>query len=102
MSAPPDLLRRRYDMVARLSEITSQLQKFHQARMSAEMDVQRIEMTPDGAARDLREELNEAHSRLQSADEAITGCEARLAEIEARLDETDREIAALSGRRTSP
>jgi len=98
MSAIPELLRRRFDMVARLSEITSRQQKFQQARMSAEMDVQRCEMADGEAA---QRERNEALARAQSADDSIAACEALIAEIEAGLDATDREIAAQSGRRAS-
>jgi len=97
MSAPVELLRRRFDMVARLSEITSRLQKFQQARMSAEMDAQRCEM----AGGDHTSELSEARARAEAADEGAAACEAEIAKVEAGLDETDREIAAQAGGRAS-
>ena len=100
MSTLPDLLRLRFDMVSQLSQATSRLQKFQQARMSAEMDVQRCEMAqelPD----DCQPERDAALARAQAADEAIVDCETLIAQMEAELDETDRAIATLAERGAS-
>ena len=94
MSPMPDLLRRRFDMVASLSQATMQLQKHQQARLSADIDVQRCEMTDAPQS-----ELGEAVARRDAAEDAAADCEAKIGEIEAALDATDREIAALSTRR---
>lgn len=95
-SAMIDLLRLRLDLVSRLSLATSQLQRWRQCRMSAEMDAQRCELAGDDAAQDLQREWDEALLRSQEADCGAARCEALIAEIEQSLDEADREIAALS------
>jgi hypothetical protein len=95
-SAMIDLLRLRLGLVSRLSLATSQLQRWRQNRMSAEMDAQRCELAPDNAAQDLQREWDEALRRLEEADCGAARCAALIAEIEQSLAETDREIAAFS------
>ncbi len=99
----PELLRRRLDLVARLSHATSQFQKWQQARMSADMDALRCEMSLEEAARDLQagdlqHDLHEALRRSEEADCGMARWEALIAEIEQSLAETDCEIEALTGR----
>jgi hypothetical protein len=96
-SALSDLLRRRLDLVGRLSLATSQMQKWRQTRMAADMDAQRCEMARD-PARDLQQELHEALCRSEEAESGAARCEALIAEIEQSLAETDREIGTLAGR----
>ena len=99
--ALPELLRRRLDIVGRLSQATSQMQKWHQARMSADMDAQRCEMSGEAAAtaqdlqHRLQHDLHEAQCRAEEADTGMARCEALIAEIEQSLAETDQEIEAL-------
>ena len=95
--ALPDLLRRRLDLVTRLSLATSQMQRWRQTRMAADMDAQRCEMA-DEAAQDLQRELHEALLRSEEADSGVARCEALIAEIEQSLAETDRDIASRAGR----
>ena len=92
----PDLLRRRLDLVGRLSQATSQMQKWQQARMSADMDALRCELQGDAdvAARDLQRDWHEAQCRAEEAESGMARCEALIAEIEQSLAETDQEIEA--------
>ncbi len=97
-SALADLLRRRLDLVGRLSLATSQMQKWRQSRMAADMDAQRCEMARDPSAQDLQRELHEALCRSEEAESGVERCEALIAEIEQSLAETDREIWTLARR----
>ena len=98
-SVLPELLRRRLDLVSRLSLATSQMQRWRQSGMAADMDAQRCEMGRDEAAQDLQRELHEALCRSEEAESGVARCEALIAEIEQSLAETDREIAAAAGGR---
>ena len=93
-----DLLRLRLDLVSRLSLATSQLQRWRQTRMAADMDAQRCELARDDAAQDLQREWDEALRRSEEADCGMARCEALIDEIEHSLAEADREIAALPPR----
>ena len=98
-----ELLRRRLDLVARLSQATSQFQKMQLARMSADLDALRCGMSGDDAAQDLQTssspyELHGALCRVEEADCGMARCEALIAEIEQSLAETDGEIEALAPR----
>jgi hypothetical protein len=93
-----ELLRRRLDLVARLSLATSQMQGWRQRRMAADMDAQRCEMARDDAAQDLQRELHEALCRSDEAESGVARCEALIAEIEQSLAEADREIEASARR----
>jgi chromosome segregation ATPase len=101
-AALPELLRRRLDIVGRLSQATSEMQKWQQARMSVDMDAQRCEMAGDApeTARDLQHrlqhELHEAQCRADEAESGMARCEALIAEIEQSLAETDLEIQTWS------
>ena len=97
-NATVDLLRLRLDLVLRLSLATSQLQKWRQIRMSADMDAQRCEDARDDSAQDLQREWDEALRRSEEADCGVARCEALIAEIEQGLAEVDRDIAALAAR----
>ena len=94
----PELLRRRLDLVGRMSQATSQMQKWQQVRMSAEMEALRCELSGDvlAAAQDLQRDLHEAQCRAEEADSGMARCEALMAEIEHSLSETDLEIEAVS------
>jgi len=99
----PDVLRRRLYLVGRLSLATSQMQKWRQSQMAADMDAQRCEMAGDGMAQQLQRdqklqrELHEALCRSEEAETGAARCEALIAEIEQSLAETDREIETLAG-----
>ena len=97
-NATVDLLRLRLDLVLRLSLATSQLQKWRQIRMAADMDAQRCEDARDDSAQDLQREWDEALRRSEEADCGVARCEALIAEIEQGLAEVDRDIAALAAR----
>jgi hypothetical protein len=77
-----ELLRRRFDIVAHLSQATSQLQKCRQVLMAADMDLLRYE----------------ASARAEEAESGLARCRALIAEMEESLAETDREIEMLAAR----
>jgi hypothetical protein len=92
-----ELLRRRLELVARLSLATSQLQRWRQTRMAADMDAQRCEAA-DGAAQELQRELQDAMRRSEEAETSVERCEALLNELEQSLAEIDGEIAGTASR----
>jgi hypothetical protein len=98
-SALGEFLRRRLELVQRLSLATSTLQRLQQARLAAEMDVQRCEMAlqgelPEDVARDLLEaDLKEAIERVEEHDRGMERCEVEIAALESSLAETDHAIA---------
>lgn len=95
MSASPlgELVQRRLDIVQRLAEATSAMQKLQQMRAGAEMDVQRCEMALDrGPDDDLARELLEAEARIEESERGMAQCEADVAALESILAETDHAI----------
>ncbi len=107
-----DLLARRLDLVARLSQATAALQRLQQTRASAEMDAQRCEIGLEGEgtgdmARDLlrrdslKADLAEARERIDESEAGLERCEAEIAGFEQSLAETDRQIEAAARRQSS-
>ncbi len=88
-----ELVQRRLDIVQRLAEATSAMQKLQQMRAGAEMDAQRCEMALDrGPDDDLARDLLEAQERIEESERGMARCEADIAALESILAVTDREI----------
>jgi hypothetical protein len=96
-SAPAlrDLLTRRLELVARLSQATAAKHKLQQARSGAEIDIQRCETAaifrPDD---EMARDLLRARQRAEESGRGEERCEAEIADLELRLAETDRQIEA--------
>jgi hypothetical protein len=90
-----DLLRRRLELVARLSQTTAAKLKLQQARSGAEFDIQRCEMALTfGLDDEMARDLLEARQRAEESGRGEERCEAEIADLESSLAETDRQIEA--------
>jgi hypothetical protein len=96
-SAPAlrDLLTRRLELVARLSQATAAKHKLQQARSGAEIDIQRCEMAAiSGPDDEMARDLLRARQCAEESARDEERCEAEIADLESRLAETDRQIEA--------
>jgi hypothetical protein len=96
-SAPAlrDLLTRRLELVARLSQAIAAKHKLQQARAGAEIDIQRCETALTfGADDEMARDLLEARQRAEESGRGEVRCEAEIADLELSLAEADRELEA--------
>jgi hypothetical protein len=92
-----DLLMQRLELVARLSQTTAAKHKLQQRRSGAEIDIQRCEMAlASGPDDEMARDLLEARQRAEESGRGEARCEAEIADLEASLAETDRQIEAVA------
>jgi hypothetical protein len=90
-----DLLTRRLELVARLSQVTAAKHKLQQARAGAEIEIQRCEMAAiSGPDDEVARDLLRARQHAEESARGEERCEAEIADLELSLAETDRQIEA--------
>ena len=94
-----ELLKQRLKVVQEISSVQSRNLFNRQLGGGAELEIIQIErdIAAKGSSQSHVETLADARKRRQNADDATLECNAHCAELERRLEQLDRSIAAASG-----
>lgn len=97
-SALVELLKQRLEIVQELSLVQSRGVLNRQRGGGADFEIAQLErkIADGGCSRSFVETLADARERRRKADDAEAECNSRCAELEQRLEQLDRSIAAAS------
>ncbi|WP_442581344.1 hypothetical protein ACSBOB_04910 [Mesorhizobium sp. ASY16-5R] len=93
------LLVRRLALVATVSSLTAEMQRFNQTLAGIEMDVLRLELEigRNGSSEQLVRDLHEAEQAAEATMSQRAACEQRIEAAEGDIEEVDLALAAAKG-----